>query len=366
MNKEMILKEMCEVIKKNQITDLGKFYYYPDISEKVKGKIAVHYDKNINSNDIIAFHDETLSGNGKNGLVFMLNGLYVRGVMEKPCYFNYCDIRDIVISLDKKGAYKATDMEVILKNNITLKITSTYYQKDKLKNILENFIRLVEKNSTISNKVSGEVRDVMLPKEEQEKCEAIIHTAAVAAGGVGTGLAQIPMADNAVITPIQITMITSLGAVFGIRVTESLAKGLIGSCATSIAGRSAVQLLVGWVPGLGNAINTATAAGLTEVIGWMAAKHFFELQQQDKAKYRVDGMKAGYEAASSEYEEKLRKQAEDFFNQKRDFEKERDEYERLLSEYEAYIAELERKRSNLNTINNIKLTYDRLKNLSIA
>jgi len=295
--------------------------------------------------------------------VFMLNGVYVRGILEKPVYFNYADIKDIRISKDKKGSYKNTDMEILLKDGQLLKITSVGYQKDKLKYILDVFIRLTAKKEQVITKPSGEVRDLMLPKEEQEKCEAIIHTAAVAAGGVGTGLAQLPMADNAVITPIQITMITSLGAVFGIRVTESIAKGIIASCATSVAGRSAVQVLVGWVPGLGNAINTATAAGLTEVIGWMAAKHFYELQQEDKAKYRADGMKAGYEAASIEYEEKLKKQAEAFLKQQKDWKKERDEYEKLLNDYEVYIEELEMQNAEKALINDAKFYYNRLSNL---
>jgi uncharacterized protein (DUF697 family) len=31
---------------------------------------------------------------------------------------------------------------------------------------------------------------------------------------------------------------------------------------------------VGWLPGFGNAINAATAAALTEAIGWAAEEYF--------------------------------------------------------------------------------------------
>jgi uncharacterized protein (DUF697 family) len=34
------------------------------------------------------------------------------------------------------------------------------------------------------------------------------------------------------------------------------------------------QALVGWIPGVGNAINAATAAALTEAIGWAADGYF--------------------------------------------------------------------------------------------
>ena len=105
--------------------------------------------------------------------------------------------------------------------------------------------------------------------EQKKKCHAIIHAASVAAGGAGAGMAQIPGSDNAVITPIQLTMTISLGKVFGVTLTESAAKAAIGSLAASTVGRTVTQVLVGWIPGVGNAINATTAAGLTESLSIM-------------------------------------------------------------------------------------------------
>ena len=138
-----------------------------------------------------------------------------------------------------------------------------YYYKSNLKEVLLKLKEEYLKNEDQSyGRVSGEVGKLQLTEEQKEKCSEIIHTASVAAGAAGTGLAQIPLSDNAVITPIQITMIISLGKVFRIEVTESLAKSIIGSAGASIVGRSASQLLLGWIPVLGNVINTATAAGI--------------------------------------------------------------------------------------------------------
>ena len=83
----------------------------------------------------------------------------------------------------------------------------------------------------------------------------LIHTASVAAAGAGAGLAQIPGSDNAVITPIQLTMTISLGKVFDIDLSESAAKAALGSVAASTIGRTVSQVLLGWIPGIGNAIN---------------------------------------------------------------------------------------------------------------
>ena len=109
---------------------------------------------------------------------------------------------------------------------------------------------------------------------ERELCNGIIHTASAAAAGVGAGLAQLPMGDNAVLTPIQLTMAISLGKVFGLTLDQSSVKAGIASAAAAQVGRTASQILIGWLPGVGNVINAVTAASLTETIGWIMAKEF--------------------------------------------------------------------------------------------
>ncbi|MBQ7221153.1 MAG: hypothetical protein IJS28_09250 [Synergistaceae bacterium] len=109
---------------------------------------------------------------------------------------------------------------------------------------------------------------------ESSKCSAIIHTASVACAGIGGGLAQLPGSDAIPITAAQVTMIISLGSVFGKSITETAARALIKSLAGASVGRLVSQFALGWIPGLGNAINATTAAGITETLGWNAAKKF--------------------------------------------------------------------------------------------
>ena len=111
---------------------------------------------------------------------------------------------------------------------------------------------------------------------QTQECHAIIHSASALAAGVGSGMAQIPMSDNAVITPIKLGMAISLGQVFGRVLSDSAARAAIGAASESMMGRTFVQVLVGWIPGIGNAINAATAGGLTEALGWLLAKGFDE------------------------------------------------------------------------------------------
>ena len=110
--------------------------------------------------------------------------------------------------------------------------------------------------------------------EQREKCHLIIHGAASAAAAAGGGMAQIPLSDTAIITPIQIGMIISLGAVFDTAISKSTASALLKGAAASFIGRTISQFLVGWIPGFGNAINATTAFSITEGIGWNIAEQF--------------------------------------------------------------------------------------------
>jgi uncharacterized protein (DUF697 family) len=109
---------------------------------------------------------------------------------------------------------------------------------------------------------------------QENKCHAIIHSAATICAGIGAGMSQLPGSDNALIIPVQIGMIISLGAVFGTELTESAAKAALAAEAASMVGRGISQVLVGWIPGFGNALNAATAFGVTESLGWAVANNF--------------------------------------------------------------------------------------------
>ena|ERR1035437_4176114 len=102
----------------------------------------------------------------------------------------------------------------------------------------------------------------------------IIHSAASAAAGVGAGLAQLPGSDAPVLVTIQSAMVAGIAQHYGVTLTKTAAADLVLTFAASMVGRGISQLLVGWIPGIGNAINASTAAGITEAIGWAANTYF--------------------------------------------------------------------------------------------
>lgn len=185
-----------------------------------------------------------------------------------------------------------------------------------------------------------DISKIAMPEDQKQKCHTIIHGAAVAAGGAGSGLAQVPMADSAVITPIQIGMIVALGKVFDQQITKSAANAILSSMAASFAGRTASQLLVGWLPLFGNAVNAATAASLTELVGWNAAEQFYKNQLNSVMNYKVY---AGKEQAQVETdlptentEEyfQLENRAEEFLRGRKNKQENREEYNALLNDIE--------------------------------
>lgn len=335
------LQELSEVVKSVKYATWCKEHYHPNIDEKVLIRVTKEFDSRIVPNRIAAIIDTSLSFKCKAGTVYTLTGVYDKGTFEKPYYFNYSDILEYSVNPDKKGRTDGLNGTLViqLKNGESY---STTNEAIAMKQILDKIMVLISTwDDLFDGREAGQIQKHGLTEKQLKKCHAIIHAASVAAGGVGTGLAQIPLSDNAIITPIQATMVSSLGLVFDIRLTEGAVKGIIGSMAAAFVGRSVSQVLVGWMPVIGNAINTATAAGITEAVGWAAVKHFAQLNEEDRAKYRVEGMKDGYAAASDEYEAKLKNQADLFIKQKNYAKEQRDQYEKLLSEYEAYIKNLE-------------------------
>lgn len=120
-----------------------------------------------------------------------------------------------------------------------------------------------------------------MTNEQTAKCHAIIHANSVAAGAVGAGLAQLPASDSIVIIPIQIEMTILLGKVFELEISETAAASLTATSLSTLAGRGISQVLIGWMPGIGNIINCCTAAGVTESLGWIIADMFDKQTSQN-------------------------------------------------------------------------------------
>lgn len=107
-----------------------------------------------------------------------------------------------------------------------------------------------------------------------DKSKTIIHVASGAAGGVG--LIPIPFSDALAIAPIQAGMIYKMNDAFGMdldkSVGASLVAGLLSVTAVAQVGRTLVNGFLKFIPVVGSVAGGATAAIITESIGFAYLK----------------------------------------------------------------------------------------------
>lgn len=109
-----------------------------------------------------------------------------------------------------------------------------------------------------------------LKKRQAHKAVAASATAAAAAGA-----SPIPFSDVAILAPIQVGMLASISAIFGIDVSRKYLTTLVASAASiagaSFAGRAIVANLIKIIPGggsvVGGTVSAATASALTVILG---------------------------------------------------------------------------------------------------
>ncbi|GHQ58539.1 hypothetical protein JP0072_08270 [Helicobacter pylori] len=107
-----------------------------------------------------------------------------------------------------------------------------------------------------------------------DKSKNIIH---IASGAAGTaGLIPIPFSDALAIAPIQAGMIYKMNDAFGVKMKDSVAAslitGLLGVTAVAQVGRTLVNGLLKFIPVVGSVAGCATAAVITEGIGFAYLK----------------------------------------------------------------------------------------------
>ncbi len=107
-----------------------------------------------------------------------------------------------------------------------------------------------------------------------DESKTIIHVASGAAGGVG--LTPIPFSDALAIAPIQAGMIYKMNDAFGMDLEDSVAAslitGLLGVTAVAQVGKTLVNGLLKFIPVVGSVAGGATAAIITEGIGFAYLK----------------------------------------------------------------------------------------------
>ena len=112
-----------------------------------------------------------------------------------------------------------------------------------------------------------------LTTDRDARLHTIIHSAAIEAGVTGLNTAQIP-GDRLLIGAVQVNMIVEIAAEYGEEIGKSAAIAIIQSALAEVIGVQVVDVVLRWVPGLGNLVHMGTASSVTETIGWATVTYF--------------------------------------------------------------------------------------------
>jgi uncharacterized protein (DUF697 family)/GTP-binding protein EngB required for normal cell division len=100
------------------------------------------------------------------------------------------------------------------------------------------------------------------------QARAVVGASSVAAAGIGA--VPIPIPDAAVLMPVQLGMLASINAIFGMDMggdrAVNLIRGLVGQGGVTVVGRQIAANLLKVIPGV-SVINAAVAAALTAALG---------------------------------------------------------------------------------------------------
>ena len=100
------------------------------------------------------------------------------------------------------------------------------------------------------------------------QARAVVGASSVAAAGIGA--VPIPVPDAVVLMPVQLGMLASINAIFGIDMGSdravNLIRGLVGQGGVTVVGRQIAANLLKVIPGV-SVINASVAAALTAALG---------------------------------------------------------------------------------------------------
>ena len=109
------------------------------------------------------------------------------------------------------------------------------------------------------------------------------------------GFAPIPVADAAVLIPIQITMFARITNVYGIKMTQelilALVKAMLGIAGATFAGRAVVANLLKLIPGVGTVLGGTISGGTASIFTWGLGRTYIELMERIfKGEINVDDL----------------------------------------------------------------------------
>lgn len=193
----------------------------------------------------------------------------MEGLKDKVmCVITKCDIDDESGSIAK--SYKEQLKEKFPKLKAYEISTDKEIDLD-LKELIRDTKDILTTDGQKRSFITSQKRYIDLKKEEAEKA---ITKYVIGAGAVGAS--PIPFSDAILLVPTQLTMMTHIAGIYGVRNMVNLSKGVILNIIMGNLGRALAGSLAKLIPGVGSiaggAINATIASSITYGMGKAMSK----------------------------------------------------------------------------------------------
>lgn len=193
----------------------------------------------------------------------------------------------------------------------------------------------------IANNLPDRLRDAFIAQQQadseikERRIRTIVYSKAAICAA--TGAIPIPLADILIMTPIQITMVVTIGYFYGAEMSKERILELIATLGAGVGLREAARQLIKLIPGYGQVISASIAFAGTVALGEAANVWFKNKMKMDVAELKAVFQRKA-EQAKKEYEKQadreseLRQQIEDLRDQLRAGKISQEEFDRKLAE----------------------------------
>jgi Uncharacterized protein/domain associated with GTPases len=156
-----------------------------------------------------------------------------------------------------------------------------------------------------------EIMSIIINRDQMSKdrqASSVINYYAAAAGAAA--VQPIPIVDSFLIAPIQIAMLIHLGKIYGVKITRSVAGGLVSSLGLSFLGNFLFLNIVSFIPGVSQVAGPAIAYSLTFTYG-LIVKELFLTGNLNPTREELEELarkfKSESKAARDRYEQQQKK-----------------------------------------------------------
>jgi len=275
---------------------------------------------------LVPVDDIKMALKDQNLIIHCLNGASAISKEDDDLY-NFCkeSEKHIIVAVTKVDLLKDREIKEYKESIVHVmssSINPIFISAEQDTNMVQLVERIVEllPDATRDAFIAKQSVDISLKASRSRKTT---HVVAISAAAVA--IAPIPVADVAVLIPMQAGLVSRIGKIFGYEITIERAKELLVVAGGGILLRYAYQVLVKFVPVVGSFIGPVIAYGGTVAIGETAIAYFksgMKISEEEIGEiYQQARRKAKEEFKKGKFSQKMKSKENEIKNIKKRFEK---------------------------------------------